>query len=76
MSEVRFSIVVEKKRNWIRVFMGKGEPTGELSRFLSDALAQWIIDNPKLRIISVAPISRDGDTVELHAWFEERKATT
>jgi hypothetical protein len=28
--------------------------------------------NPEQRILAVVPINRDGDTVELHAWFEKR----
>ena len=53
-------------------FMGRCEPIGELAPFLSGTLAQWMQNNPDQRIIAVAPISRDGDTVELHAWFEPR----
>ena len=33
-------------------------------------------NNPDQRVIAVAPISRDGDTAELHAWFEQREPTT
>jgi len=33
-------------------------------------------NNPEQRIIAVSPISRDGDTVDLHAWFEPRDPTT
>jgi hypothetical protein len=28
-------------------------------------------DHQHLRIRFVVPISRDGDTVELHAWYEQ-----
>jgi hypothetical protein len=27
--------------------------------------------NPHLRIRCVVPINRDGDTVELHAWYDQ-----
>lgn len=72
MTERTFEINIENHMGYLRVFMGRGEPTGELAPFLSATLSQWMQNNPDQRIIAVAPISRDGDTVELHAWFEER----
>lgn len=72
MTERTFEINIEDHRGYLRVFMGRGEPTGELAPFLSGTLARWIENNPGQRIVAVAPISRDGDTVELHAWFEKR----
>lgn len=67
-----FEIIVEDHMGFARVFMGHGEPTGELAQYLSATLAQWIAQRPQLRIIAVAPVVRDGDTAELHAWFEQR----
>jgi hypothetical protein len=52
--------------------MGHGEPPGELCQFLSAALAQWIKEHPESLVVAVVPINRDGDTAELHAWFEPR----
>lgn len=67
-----FEIVIEDHMGFVRVFMGHGEPTGELARYLSATLAQWITQHPELRVIAVVPVVRDGDTAELHAWFEQR----
>ena len=71
MKERTFEINVEDHNGFLRVFMGRGEPTGELARFLSRTLAQWIQDNPDQRIVAVVPVSRYGDTVELHAFYEK-----
>lgn len=72
MTERTFEINIEDHAGFLRVFMGRGEPTGELVQFLSGTLAHWIQQNPERRILAVVPINRDGDTVELHAWFEQR----
>ncbi len=72
MIERSFEIDIEEHMGFVRVLMGRGEPTGELAQFLSATLAQWIDQHPELRILAVVPINRDGDTVELHAWFEQR----
>jgi hypothetical protein len=32
--------------------------------------AHWFRENAHLRLLCVVPISRDGNTVELHAWYE------
>ncbi len=70
--ERTFEINVEDQGGFLRVFMGHGEPTGELAPFLSRTLAHWIRDNQQFQILAVVPINRDGDTVELHAWYEPR----
>jgi hypothetical protein len=38
VSRPRFEIVVEDMGGWVRVFLGRGEPTGELARYLSHSL--------------------------------------
>jgi hypothetical protein len=72
MSGRTFEIVVEDHNGFLRVFMGRGEPNGELAKFLSGTLAQWIQNNPDQRIVAVVPVTRYGDTVELHAFYEKR----
>lgn len=72
MADRTFEINVEDHMGFVRVFMGRGEPTGELATYLSATLAQWIEQRPHLRIIAVVPVIRDGDTAELHAWTEPR----
>lgn len=72
MTERTFEINIEDHMGFLRFYMGHGEPPGELCQFLSAALAQWIQEHPETRVVAVAPINRDGDTAELHAWFEPR----
>ena len=67
-----FEINVEDRGGVVRVFMGRGEPAGELAQFLSGTLAQWIQNNPDQKIVAVVPVTRYGDTVELHAFYEKR----
>ena len=40
----------------------EGEPTGEVAKFLSHGLADWMRKRPHLRVKFVVPITRDGDT--------------
>jgi hypothetical protein len=53
------------------VYLGRGEPTGEVAKFLSHALTDWMRRNPHLRVRFAVPVSRDGDTAELHAWYDQ-----
>lgn len=71
MSQPRFEIVQENMGGWVRVFLGRGEPTGELAKFLSHSLTDWMRKRPHLRVRFVVPVNRDGDTVELHAWYDQ-----
>ena len=71
MNKPRFEIVQEEMGGWVRVFLGRGEPTGEVGRFLSQGLTDWMCKHPHLRVRFVVPISRDGDTSELHAWYDQ-----
>lgn len=34
-------------------------------------LSHWFRENGHLRLLCVVPISKDGNTVELHAWYEQ-----
>jgi hypothetical protein len=71
MNRHRFEIIHEDMGGWVRVFLGRGEPTGELAKYLSHGLTAWMRIRPQLRIRFVVPVSRDGDTVELHAWYDQ-----
>ncbi len=71
MNRPRFEIVQEDMGGWVRVFLGRGEPTGELGKFLSHGLADWMRKRPQFRVRCIVPINRDGDTVELHAWYDQ-----
>jgi hypothetical protein len=41
----------------------------ELPVFLSHSLTQWFRERGALRLSAVVPVCKDGDTVELHAWY-------
>jgi len=71
MSQPRFEIVHEDMGCWVRVFLGRGEPTGELGKFLSHSLTDWMRERPHLRVRFVVPINSNGDTAELHAWYDQ-----
>jgi hypothetical protein len=71
MDKRSFQMVTEDMGGWVRVFMGRGEPTGELAKFLSHSLTEWVRKRPHLRLQIVVPVVRDGDTVELHAWYDQ-----
>lgn len=71
MNRPRFEIVQEDMGGWVRVFLGRGEPTGELAKYLSHGLSDWMRKRPHLRVRFAVPVNRDGDTVELHAWYDQ-----
>ena len=66
----RFEIGQTDMGGWVRVFLKKGEPTGELAKFLSLSLAQWMRQFPDVRVRMIVPITSNGDTTELHAWYD------
>jgi len=71
MNAPRFEILTTDMGGWVRVYLGHGEPTGEVAVFLSRTLAAWSRKHPHLRLRCVVPISSNGDTSELHAWYEQ-----
>ena len=71
MNIPRFEILTTDMGGWVRVHLGRGEPTGEAALFLSRTLAGWMRKHPHLRLRFVVPISSSGDTSELHAWYEQ-----
>ena len=72
MNDERFTIAIEDNGDWVRVYLNRGEPAGEVAKFLSRTLAGWIFEHPHLRVRFIVPISSNGDTSELHAWYEQR----
>ena len=71
MSEPRFQINITDFGGWLRVTLGRGEPAGEVAQFLSESLNGWMNNNPHLRVRIMVPISSNGDTAELHAWYDQ-----
>jgi hypothetical protein len=68
----KFEITQTDMGGWVRVFPAKEEDAlrEDLSLYLSQALTGWFRQKPHLYMKCVAPISRDGATVELHAWYD------
>lgn len=46
MNRPRFEIVREDMGGWARVFPGRGEPTGELAKYLSHTLTERMRSRP------------------------------
>jgi hypothetical protein len=55
---------------WVRVSARKQNLPDNLPVYLSQALSDWFRQRPHLRLRFIVPIQRDGDTVELHAWYD------
>ena len=71
MNAPRFEILREDMGGWVRVYLGRGEPTGEVAKFLSHSLTEWMRQHPHLRVRIIVPITSSGDTAELHAWYDQ-----
>jgi hypothetical protein len=55
---------------WVRVYTDERASVPEdLVVYLSQTLAEWFRQRPQLLRQCVVPVSRGGDTVELHAWY-------
>ncbi len=56
---------------WVRVAPGKAASYPEdLPVFLSHALTEWFRERPQFRLRCVLPVCHNGETVELHAWYD------
>lgn len=66
----KFEIGQHDMGGWVRIVAGRQNLPDDLAVYLSSALADWFRQRPQLRMRFVVPISRDGTTVELHAWYE------
>lgn len=57
---------------WLRVFTdAQARDTVELPIYLSFGVTQWFRARPQFRLRCVVPIAKRGDTVELHAWYDQ-----
>lgn len=67
----KFQIHTDDMGGWVRTFPGQkhGLPD-DLPLYLSATLTEWFRQRPQLRLRFIVPIQRDGNTVELHAWFD------
>ena len=55
---------------WVRVCAGKHDIPEDIAVYLSQSLTEWFRQRPHLRMRFVVPITRNGMTLELHAWYE------
>jgi hypothetical protein len=66
----KFEVHQQDMGGWVRVFTDPGAKVPDnLPVFLAHALTEWMRQRPQLHLVSVVPVCRGGDTVELHAWY-------
>jgi hypothetical protein len=66
----KFEIGQTDMGGWVRIVAGRQHLPDDLPVYLSDVLADWFRQRPHLRMQCVVPIQKDGNTIELHAWYE------
>ena len=67
----KFNVHSDDMGGWVRVHTDmKGTIPADLGLYLSLTLTEWFRQRPQLRMRCVVPITREGHTVELHAWFD------
>ena len=72
----RIDIGVHDMGGWVRVMADNAPAAGtDLGVYLSHRLSEWLRQNAHLHLLCVVPIDRDGNTVELHAWYGQRLFT-
>ena len=65
------SIHYEERSGWVRIYTdAEFHPHPLLPLYLAGTLTQWFHDRPQFRVRCVVPMDREGNTVELHAWFD------
>ncbi len=65
-----FEVGQQDMGGWVRFVAGRQNLPEDLAVYLSSALSDWSRQRPQLRMKCVVPVQRDGNTVELHAWYE------
>jgi hypothetical protein len=69
--EGKFRIAQHDMGGWVRVHLEQGEPPDDLPFYLSHALTGWFRHHPHMGMRLVVPVVKDGETVELHAWYDQ-----
>jgi hypothetical protein len=68
----KFDVGAHDMGGWVRIIPGQSAHTAtDLPGFLAHRLSEWLREHPHLRLLCVVPITRDGSTVELQAWYEQ-----
>ena len=67
----KFNVHQQDMGGWVRVFTDPDATVPEsFAVYLSDALTEWFRTRPQLRMRTVLGIVKQGNTVELHAWYD------
>jgi hypothetical protein len=66
----KFEIAHHDMGGWVRFKPGQQNVPDDLPVYLSNCMTSWFRQRPHLRIRFVVPIQQDGNTVELHAWYD------
>jgi hypothetical protein len=66
----KFAIGRHNMGGWVRAVAGRHNLPNDLPVYLSQALLAWFRQRPQRQMRCVVPVQRDGNTVELHAWYE------
>ena len=67
----KFDVGAHDMGGWVRVVASNSPATpDDLGAFLADRLSRWLQEHPNLSLVCVVPITKNGNTVELHAWYE------
>jgi hypothetical protein len=68
----KFDIGAHEMGGWVRVVAGQtASHVEDLGFYLGHRLSVWFREHTHLRLVSVVPINRDGNTVELHGWYAQ-----
>jgi hypothetical protein len=68
----KFDIGAHDMGGWVRITPSQSaDSAADLPGFLAHRLSEWFREHPHHRLLCVVPITRDGATVELHAWYEQ-----
>jgi hypothetical protein len=66
----KFEVHHDDMGGWLRVHASGSSLPDTLPFILSQCVAEWFRQRPNLRLRFIVPIQKNGDTVELHAWFD------
>lgn len=67
----KYEIVQQDMGGWVCLYPSRANDLPEVHpRNLSHCLTEWFRQRPQLRLRFAVPVCKDGNTVELHAWYD------
>ena len=67
----KYAVHAEERGGWVRVFSDlSGALPDHFALALSQMLADWFRHRPQLRLRCIVPVCKEGNTIELHAWYD------